>query len=663
MSQHQTLSVQDDTLRILVATDNHLGYLEKDPIRGNDSFIAFEEILKNAKKLQVDMILLGGDLFHDNKPSRNTLYKTLELLRKYTLGDRPISLEILSDQTINFPNKFGCVNYEDPNFNIEIPVFSIHGNHDDPAGEGLAALDLLSVCGFVNYFGKSPNIDDISIYPILVRKGKTFVSIYGLGNIRDERLYRTFQQKKVKLMRPIENRDSWFNIFVLHQNRVSHSPKNYVHECMLDNFLDFVVWGHEHECLITPQPSSVGEFYISQPGSSVATALSEGESKKKHFGLLEICGDQFRLKAVPFQSVRPFMMDEIALSTFDVDPHDKEAMNEVITNKIEEMIAKAEADFQQAQDGQHSSIPKPLIRLKVEYSGGFSAVNPQRFGQKFVGRVANPNEILLFYKKRSSTAKSKLKEVDKETLIKTLRPEPLDTVSIEDLIESFLTVGSGPAPLQILPESEFHLALHNFVEKEDKSAITDFISRTLRNTQQFLKDEDPQKTLDPEAIQQMITARTAVKRETDNNDNANNDLPVPKDLPDVDMANENPELVDEDENKATKATKNKSTKQTKTKTPTTKETKKYSLQLAAAEQKDETDVKPPKPKKRITSLADVLADPNPQPQKKTKQVAKDVVDIPDNDNDNDKHNDNNSQQQQAPDSVITKKWGKRKTNS
>ena len=30
--------------------------------------------------------------------------------------------------------RFGCVNYEDPNFNIEIPVFSIHGNHDDPAG-------------------------------------------------------------------------------------------------------------------------------------------------------------------------------------------------------------------------------------------------------------------------------------------------------------------------------------------------------------------------------------------------------------------------------------------------------------------------------------------------------------------------------------------------
>ena len=26
------------------------------------------------------------------------------------------------------------VNFEDPNYNISIPVFSIHGNHDDPAG-------------------------------------------------------------------------------------------------------------------------------------------------------------------------------------------------------------------------------------------------------------------------------------------------------------------------------------------------------------------------------------------------------------------------------------------------------------------------------------------------------------------------------------------------
>ena len=29
---------------------------------------------------------------------------------------------------------FPAVNYEDPNYNVSIPIFLIHGNHDDPAG-------------------------------------------------------------------------------------------------------------------------------------------------------------------------------------------------------------------------------------------------------------------------------------------------------------------------------------------------------------------------------------------------------------------------------------------------------------------------------------------------------------------------------------------------
>jgi double-strand break repair protein MRE11 len=43
---------------------------------------------------------------------------------------------------------------------------------------------------------------------------------------------------------------------------VAHSPKNYIHESMLAPFLDFVVWGHEHECLITPHQAAEAEFCI-----------------------------------------------------------------------------------------------------------------------------------------------------------------------------------------------------------------------------------------------------------------------------------------------------------------------------------------------------------------------------------------------------------------
>jgi double-strand break repair protein MRE11 len=35
-------------------------------------------------------------------------------------------------------------------------VFTIHGNHDDPAGvDNLSAVDFLSSAGLVNYFGKT----------------------------------------------------------------------------------------------------------------------------------------------------------------------------------------------------------------------------------------------------------------------------------------------------------------------------------------------------------------------------------------------------------------------------------------------------------------------------------------------------------------------------
>jgi double-strand break repair protein MRE11 len=48
-----TYLVPEDTIRILLATDNHIGYLERDPIRGQDSINTFREILQLAVKNDV----------------------------------------------------------------------------------------------------------------------------------------------------------------------------------------------------------------------------------------------------------------------------------------------------------------------------------------------------------------------------------------------------------------------------------------------------------------------------------------------------------------------------------------------------------------------------------------------------------------------------------
>lgn len=105
-----------------------------------------------AKERDVDMVLLAGDLFHENKPSRKSMYQVMRSLRINCYGEKPCELEMLSDASENFQGSlpvrnfdrimrayeyrsaFNHVNYEDPDINIAIPVFSIHGNHDDPSG-------------------------------------------------------------------------------------------------------------------------------------------------------------------------------------------------------------------------------------------------------------------------------------------------------------------------------------------------------------------------------------------------------------------------------------------------------------------------------------------------------------------------------------------------
>jgi double-strand break repair protein MRE11 len=61
-TQTFTLSDEPNTFKILISTDNHVGYKERHPKWGNDSFSAFEEVLEKAKELKVDLLLLGGYL-------------------------------------------------------------------------------------------------------------------------------------------------------------------------------------------------------------------------------------------------------------------------------------------------------------------------------------------------------------------------------------------------------------------------------------------------------------------------------------------------------------------------------------------------------------------------------------------------------------------------
>lgn len=502
-----------DTIRILVATDNHVGYNERDPVRGDDSWKSFHEVMCIAKERDVDMVLLAGDLFHENKPSRKSMYQVMRSLRMNCYGDKPCELEMLSDASESFPGAFNHVNYEDMDINVAIPVFSIHGNHDDPSGEGhLAALDLLQMSGLLNYYGRTPESDNIQIKPVLLQKGHTKLALYGMSNVRDERLFRTFRDGKIKFFQPNTQKDDWFNIMSVHQNHHAYTETSYLPENFLPEFLDLVIWGHEHECLIDPRTNPETNFKVMQPGSSVATSLAIGEAVAKHVAIVSVTGRDFITENIRLKTVRPFVMKEIVLSEekeaqrFARKDNNRTELTRFLMKLVEELIERAKAEWLEAQEGSHETeeevteVPLPLIRLRVEISapdgGSFDCENPQRFSNRFVGKVANINDVVQFHRKKKNTATRRTRDdVVDEAAMSHL--QGLDTVAVEKLVREYLAAQS----LTILPQNYFGDAVSQYIDKDDKHAMEMFVNESLANQIKHLLDldhDDPDEEEDEE---------------------------------------------------------------------------------------------------------------------------------------------------------------------
>ncbi|KAJ6638754.1 Double-strand break repair protein MRE11, partial [Pseudolycoriella hygida] len=501
----------ENTLHILVATDIHLGVYEKDPIRGNDSFIAFEEILQHAVHNDVDFILLAGDLFHVANPSMNTLQKCMQLLRAYTLGDKEIPFEIQSDQSVNFNAINETANFENPDMNIKFPVFSIHGNHDDPSGKlfrlidvfyyskqttlgfgRLSSLDLLATSGLVNYFGKWTDLSQVDIDPILIRKGETQLAMYGLSHIHDNRLARLFYDKKVVLKAPDESTGRWFNLFVLHQNRADRGIKNFIDENTLPSSIDLIIWGHEHDCRIDPELNLKQKYHVSQPGSSVATSLSEGESIDKHVGLLHIHGNEFVMKSIRLNSVRPFIFDTVHLREVEEEQgfnegNTSEKVQEYVAMKVNDMIKLAKD-----KETDHPNQPKlPLIRLRVFYNDEDQLFNAIRFGQQFHTKVANPLDMILL-KRDIPRQKSELKPLDPTAMRRAAQVDEDEQNKVEDIVEKYFeNADASNSQLKIIPTKAFTELCRRLVLHDDDDAAEKIINFYRDKACSFLNENMP----------------------------------------------------------------------------------------------------------------------------------------------------------------------------
>lgn len=456
---------QESTVRFLIASDIHAGYAENKQYIGNDSFEALQEVLNTAIQEKVDFILLAGDLFHENHPTRETQMKVVRLLRQYCLNEANTNLEFISDPKINFQHSsFPVVNYLDKNLHVAMPIFTIHGNHDDLSGKGLSALDVLHETGLINLFGKFCDVDQITVSPILLRHGDTKIAIYGIGSQRDDRLARAFSKGHVKFIRPEDGEpDSWFSILLLHQNRPPRSKlrstKSHLSFKYIPLFFDLIIWGHEHECLIDPDfkfmdpNDSTKGFYIIQPGSTVATSLSIEEAKSKHIGIITVREKQFKLNKIPLKTTRQIIIDELCLETSEPAPKIARSLVRQKNMPDEQLIkSKIEQLLKEAQENIGSQQPNPpRIRLKVIYSGkwlNIPPINGRKFGIKFAGRVANPTDMIFVRVIRDQKKEKK----PHDPFNQVLGTHSDDVCSVEEMVNKYFTQCDFKSRLNILSE-------------------------------------------------------------------------------------------------------------------------------------------------------------------------------------------------------------------
>lgn len=136
-----------------------------------------------------------------------------------------------------------------------------------------------------------------------------------------------------------------------------------------------------------------------------------------------------------------------------------------------------------------AEIPKPLIRLRVEYSapdgGNFDCENPQRFSNRFVGKVANVGDVVQFHRNKVGQSRKMQNgvELPEQSILAQLS---IDSVKVEKLVREFLTAQS----LTILPQNSFGDAVSQFVDKDDKHAMEMFVNESLTSQIKHLMNVD-----------------------------------------------------------------------------------------------------------------------------------------------------------------------------
>lgn len=382
-----------------------------------------------ARDNNVDFVLLGGDLFHSNRPSPAVEHTCIKIIRQHmnAAAKKNVTFKRISGEFSHI-QKVKHANFEDPNIIVPCPILTIHGNHDDPTGPlSQTVCEKLATCGLLNYFGadhSKPGQKRV-VEPIVLQKGEIKIAIYGMGFIPDLKLRVALEDRQVVFVDPPP--DS-YNILVVHQNRVPHNKFKVIEDDLYPDFFHLIVRGHEHDCQ-PPQslPQSRVNGLVYQPGSTVATSVSVQEHGNKRVGLFHVSknpnydvpvsgpsGDvkqprynvNYELKSLI--NCRDMIMKDVYQKEILVYLKKEHRLDKCTSLEyrtyskkyVEEQIEKLLKDHSIRAGAKHNHFKLPLVRIRLEYSSKAQRFDEIEIRSKFYPqRVANDN-IVLFKKQK-----------------------------------------------------------------------------------------------------------------------------------------------------------------------------------------------------------------------------------------------------------------------
>nr|GAT52882.1 double-strand break repair protein mre11 [Mycena chlorophos] len=150
----------------------------------------------------------------------------------------------------------------------------------------------------------------------------------------------------------------------------------------------------------------------------------------------------------------------------------------------------------------------PLIRLKVDTTDVKDMSNPVRFGQEFMGRLANPRDVLVFHRSKKAATRSGKVVTDEPELEDPAEAglstsEKLARVRVSNLVKQYLEAQE----LQLLGEMEMSDAIGMFVEKDDIHAISTYVTKAFKKLTKTAQSSsaDADKDIDEEDVEEMLS--------------------------------------------------------------------------------------------------------------------------------------------------------------